>query len=226
MVSKLYRAKIDRHGGDWIVGYLVEGTFAIGGEKKSAIVPTCSMIFPSRRFSKIEFVIPDTICKQLDLKDKNGTIMYEGDIIQTPTNVMVIESCDVGTNYIASIVNPSSFIDYIWLHTLVKMVGYENIEVIGNIYDNQQLLNEVKKTEEIQLMAIPDDAIGSEGLVHFVDGHVEPIISCNDTLLNDTREFYTKTARYEYNPSTEVVYRFENNNYIVDANISRVEFFE
>jgi len=85
-----------------------------------------------------QLVIPETVGQYTDLKDKNGKEIYEGDILE----------CVLGWKYVVE-----------WDGTAGRFIGYtlENerkivyvdrdpaSEIIGNIYDNPELLQEVEK---------------------------------------------------------------------------------
>lgn len=77
------------------------------------------------------FVNPETVGQYTGLKDKNGTKIFEGDIVllkgdEEPYQVAFDESCfQVYGNSICYVMD--NFYDH-------------DIEVIGNIYDNPELL--------------------------------------------------------------------------------------
>lgn len=139
----LYKAKrVDN--GEWIVGGLVRYGFT--GKEKYYIVPD----YASDLYA-IE-IDPNTICQCTGLKDKNGKLIWENDILHNG-NYFVVKrngSCsrfDIVLNKFHNIPigkwepmicdwKTNDFKEY------RKAVDYE---VIGNVFDNPELLESEKK---------------------------------------------------------------------------------
>lgn len=108
---------------EWVYGYVY--CYGWTGEEETCIVPN----YASAPYSIV--VDPDTVGQYTGLADKNGTKIFEGDIVllkgdEEPYQVAFDESCfQVYGNSICYVMD--SFYDH-------------DIEVIGNIYDSPELL--------------------------------------------------------------------------------------
>jgi len=70
------------------------------------------------------------------LKDKNGKLIFEGDILQTPLGIFEVFYRD---GFAAFYVRQDNWIDL--LHNPMEKIGnIEWFEIIGNIYENPELL--------------------------------------------------------------------------------------
>lgn len=124
----LFRGKrIDN--GEWVYGDL--RNYENNGSKA---------IFSHKALSRF-VVVPETVGQYTGLTDKNGTKIFEGDILRFSytgnTN---------GVEGIASVVFESGKFGVLcgWHKELVCLDGFANtkVEVIGNIHDNPELLGE------------------------------------------------------------------------------------
>lgn len=117
---------------EWIVGGLVGYGFA--GKEKYYIVPSYASDLHAIKIDS------DTICQCTGLKDKNGKLIWENDIVVcrdfTEEKYVIAwkqdEACFEYQQYSCSIMN------------FEQLSGCE-IEVIGNIFDNPELLESEEK---------------------------------------------------------------------------------
>ena len=154
----LFRAKrIDN--GEWVCGSYVY-TFC---EDKNGIVVGVKVekYWIVEESGNMVWVYEDTICQCTGLKDKNGKLIWENDVVRFKhekfdfddglepwersclpnkkeyTRNYAVEFCNTSTNYGLRFRNGS-----IWFMVHKMTVVMHDTEVIGNIFDNPELINE------------------------------------------------------------------------------------
>ena len=135
----LFRGKrVDN--GEWLYGDLLHDKFLLSNEKICQIYDMNSNLTHRQNI-----VLPETIGQYTGLSDKNRTKIFEGDIVNILGNQDVANWKDV--NYNALI----AFIDggFCAINGTLEEHGFRryalarmdfDLEVIGNIYDNPELL--------------------------------------------------------------------------------------
>lgn len=141
----LYKAKrIDN--GEWVVGSLISMPY--GGYMIDRVVD-------SRRFRVM--INPSTICQCTGLKDKNNNLIWENDIIHKPfyTDYDAYANSEAYTGRIqyedggwsVEITKPDG---NVCVSPIIEMIAYsediEHFEVIGNIFDNPEMVNKKEET--------------------------------------------------------------------------------
>jgi uncharacterized phage protein (TIGR01671 family) len=146
----LFKAK-RKDNGEWVEGFYVCNRYSIGFAKEPAIYENhyvyTKRIDGEKWFKTIQVeVIPETLGQFTGLTDKNGKNIFEGDIVKTKFGrLCVVEwrstQCFCGFDFTVCICNannktkaPSAF----------DLYFPENLEIIGNIHDNKELLGENK----------------------------------------------------------------------------------
>ena len=132
----LFRGKRTDNG-EWVYGYYTKARYYLNEKEMHVIFAPDGEAFPRCEFSDYEEVDPETVCQFTGLYDKNGRKIFEGDIIKCKVHEMngyrvrrgVVEYHGVG--FIMNL-DPNSWYDQ-------KNISFD-CEVIGNIYDNPELL--------------------------------------------------------------------------------------
>lgn len=133
----LFKAK-RKDDGKWVEGYYLRDQYHIGGK---------DIIFyrkDSDLFTVYTNIIDiETLCQFTGLYDKNGDKIWENDIFQYTDEAMVIQKDLIEYNEThASFVRLHNAeklgLQYLWIDEATCNHG----EVIGNIFDNKELLQE------------------------------------------------------------------------------------
>ena len=116
--------------GEWVYGNFV--LYEHMGEVKHIIVTDWAQVYVNSHF-----VIPETVGQDTGLKDKNGKEIYEGDIIEKtyysyhqPECSELFEIKYEGLSFHFEHIKGSTF----------HLPFTEDIEIIGNIHDNPELV--------------------------------------------------------------------------------------
>ena len=130
----LYRAK-RKDNGEWIVGSLIQTSY-LGSirswisseqEDKARLREISSNKAVWRAFE----VRTDTICQCTSLKDKNGKLIWENDIVKDNVIFGSVSWDDINARFV---------IDDIYDGYQDYSDWWSEVEVIGNIFDNLELL--------------------------------------------------------------------------------------
>ena len=84
-------------------------------------------------FGGFKLVDPSTICQCTELKDKNGNLIWENDIVRCGKNCTVTW-CDTFASWR---LNTSG---WMYSHFFGEACKPEDVEIAGNIFDNPELL--------------------------------------------------------------------------------------
>lgn len=137
----LFKAK-RKDTGKWVEGLLWQKKY-----NSNKIFISC---FPDKDDNEEVFVVdPDTICQYTGLTDKNGRKIWENDIVKyhfgddvAPIRFGVYQSCfdSIQTGHVGF------YVDWDSKKALRKDLGYWvnmiDCNVIGNVFDNPELLKE------------------------------------------------------------------------------------
>ena len=134
----LFRGKTEQFG-NWIEGSLVIGRDLESGQLECLIAPL------SAYYTEVKKVMPETVGQYTGLTDKNGTKIFEGDVVKETDIKHKSETKIKGKIYEIKmykgawiVKNHKGKLDYEkwdFLNTFAPKV-----EVIGNIHDNPELL--------------------------------------------------------------------------------------
>lgn len=140
-----FRGKMVDSDDWWMYGYLRE----VWGEKQRNFV-----IAPAKKFQsdgctdkEEDYVQVETIGQFTGRTDKNGKEIYEGDIVRVPSlDPFGLTEDDVLTNAIVTFYMGSFIVEYNGGKHITELLCLKDdeIEVIGNIHDNPELLEDKK----------------------------------------------------------------------------------
>ena len=158
----LFRAKRKKNG-EWAEGFYIQlpkpslgATMIANGDLCAEDVGDYIIMNRSKQHSnfsnaypleiiecKYYEVIPKTLCQYTGLKDKNGNKIWENDIVKDESICLlgtVIWHCD---DYVGWLLNDK----YAECPQMMDKDMWEDCEIIGNIFDNPELLEPNTPTE-------------------------------------------------------------------------------
>lgn len=143
----LFKAKrIDN--GEWIQGYYVRGldVFTNCEEIQMIFEPT-TIFYSSGETDGFVEVDRSTICQCTGLKDKNGKLIWENDICDRKEKYLEIIKYNKGDWTLDYSYSKGKESGYCYCNLGFYALEQEYVEVIGNIFDNSELLESEDKEE-------------------------------------------------------------------------------
>ena len=151
MRETLFRGKREDNG-EWVIGYLVRGKDYLYETEMTTIFSTDTIFYPYTETSGYNRVIADTVGQFTGVYDKNGNKIFEGDIIHIKCGYGF--SAFVGKGIVffdekrlqfrVKSVKPSSFDSEKGnVYDECDFTVIDSYEVVGNIYENPELLEEL-----------------------------------------------------------------------------------
>lgn len=151
MREMLFRAK-EKDNGEWVYGWYCRYPFG-RWPLKDAIIPSEEAESGYHCYVEVD---PSTVGQYTGLLDKNGGKIFEGDVLQFFEKRLVVwwneeafqwqaqERKEVTCTYSgASTCGIFDNIDLGWIYAEIPCLGKMSTEVIGNRWDNPELLEEV-----------------------------------------------------------------------------------
>ena len=129
MRNILFRAKRTDNG-EWVYGYYIKTRDYLDNREIHLIVSIDSTTFPANEITDTNEIDPETLGEFTGVADKNGVKIFEGDICHF-----------YGGEYYSGYweINYTGKIE-IDADSLCYLDNAEFVEVIGNVYDNSELL--------------------------------------------------------------------------------------
>lgn len=127
---------------EWVYGYFAKARWYLDESNISMIISTDSTVYPASELGFVR-VDPETVGQWTGRLDRNGRKIYEGDILRVWYPSLENDS-EIG-GYVKYNVDEARYSIYVSLDS--NNIIYDDIdrfhdryEVIGNIYDNQELV--------------------------------------------------------------------------------------
>nr|DAH24173.1 MAG TPA: YopX protein [Caudoviricetes sp.] len=139
----LFRAKrLDNE--EWVAGHYVKGLDMYDKEVHLIFEPT-TIFYSSGETDGWHKVDPFTICQCTGLKDKNGKLIWENDIIECKNGKRNFQTQIEWDAYCAGFIFQDTETSAVGLDAIATNGLYSESKVIGNIFDNKELLESEEK---------------------------------------------------------------------------------
>ena len=139
MQETLYKAK-HRNNGEWKEGYFAKAKWYCGEKEMFVIFPKDLCIYPHCEVSEFEEVDEKTLCRCTGIRDKQGKMIWENDIVKkvdvNPLGWARERICTVSFNKLGYWELITTYGDGYFIGDF----DAEQLEVIGNVFDNPELL--------------------------------------------------------------------------------------
>lgn len=161
MISReiLFRGKrVDND--EWLYGYYSQTNDYLDDKKIHLIFTTNSTAYPDNEIAGVDEINPETLGQYTGLADKNNIKIFENDIICFQNQYYVVHWNEESFQWQAHIAVgewTSSAFDGIldtgavnnvtlgWIAAEIPIIGKMTTEVVGNVYDNPELICEKKE---------------------------------------------------------------------------------
>lgn len=130
----LFRAKRIENG-EWVEGYFVKGKWYLDEKEKYAILPIDLCFYPHFEINEWIEIDPETLCQYTGLKDMNGNLIWENDIVEDKRFngfYKIVFRVRDGGWYVENINSGALF-------RIIERTSCQ-YERCGNIFDNPELL--------------------------------------------------------------------------------------
>ena len=121
--------------GEWSYGFYNEFANRCTGEQEHFI----QTVKKDGRIDYIRQVNPETVGQFTGLTDKNGTKIFEGDILRGSWNtVLTVFYDDIATSFKVKTLSA--------MEKEISYYGLDRIEVVGNIHDTPELVEDLERS--------------------------------------------------------------------------------
>ena len=138
-----------KDNGKWVEGYYVKSRYYEGGITHF-IADTENEYDDYDGFSLRYEIDPDTVCQYTGLTDKNGTKIFESDIVKYDDTLhKVVFENRFGNAYFGIVINDRNVAydrNEVWeVWSFCPLVPTDKMFVVGNIFDNPELIGGVEE---------------------------------------------------------------------------------